>query len=186
MSRSALSLAVPDLSAFAKGLRTQLAALDHPPGHVEMLNACCRAAGYRNFQHFRSSAAPGDLPEAAAPDLGKIEKVARHFDSEGRMVRWPSKASHAELCLWVLWSRLPAGTVSSEFEISALLKGWNTFGDHALLRRAMVDGRLLDRTVDGRAYRRIEQKPPAELSPLLARLYRDRAALPRADVRTRA
>lgn len=171
MSRSAFPLEVADLSAFAKSLREQLATLEHVPGHVEMLNLCCRAAGYRNFQHFRAGAeASVPRPAAPLPDLGKIEKVARYFDAEGRMARWPARFADQSLCFWVLWSRLPAGVVFTEREISELIKSWHLFGDHAILRRGMIDARLISRTQDGREYRRIEQKPPAELSPLLARI----------------
>ena len=171
MSRTAFSLEVSDLSGFAKSLREQLNGLGHAPSHVEMLNLCCRAAGYRNYQHFRAGAAAA-RPSGAEPqpDLDRVEKVSRHFDAEGLMVRWPSKASHAELCLWVLWSRLPAGEAFTEREISEMLGDWHTFGDHALLRRGMVDARLVSRTVDGREYRRIEQRPPAELNALLLRI----------------
>jgi hypothetical protein len=69
-----------------------------------------------------------------------------------------------------MWSRLPAGEVFTEREISEMLADWHSFGDHALLRRGMVDARLVSRTVDGREYRRIEQRPPSELSPLLRRI----------------
>jgi hypothetical protein len=171
MSRTAFPLEVADLSAFAKSVREQLDTLGHMPGHVEMLNLLCRAAGYRNYQHFRAGAAATEPPdEIPRPDLDRVEKVSRHFDADGLMLRWPSKASHAELCLWVMWSRLPAGAVFTEREISEILADWHTFGDHALLRRGMVDARLVSRTVDGREYRRIEQRPPAELSALLKRI----------------
>ncbi len=170
MSRSAYPLAVADVSAFAKSLRGQLAGLAHPPGHVEMLNLLSRAAGYRNYQAFRAHAAaqaPVALPEPGV-DQALVDKVVRHFDAAGRMLRWPARDKQAGLCLWVLWSRLPAGAVFSEREISAVLDGWHVFGDHALLRRALYDFGMVDRTRDGRAYRRIEQKPPAELRALLA------------------
>lgn len=171
MSRTAFPLKVADLSAFAKSVREQLDTLGHMPGHVEMLNLLCRAAGYRNYQHFRAGAAAREpTDEVPRPDLDRVEKVSRHFDADGLMVRWPSKASHAELCLWVMWSRLPAGAAFTEREISELLNDWHTFGDYALLRRGMVDARLVSRTVDGREYRRIEQRPPAELSTLLKRI----------------
>ena len=35
-----------------------------------------------------------------------------------------------------------------------------------LLRRALYDFKLVDRTVDGREYRRIDQTPPRELAAL--------------------
>jgi hypothetical protein len=168
MSRTTHALEVADLSSFAKSLRQQLDGLGHAPSHVEMLNACCRAAGFRNYQQFRAGAAA--TADASAPDLDRVEKVSRHFDTDGLMLRWPSKASHAALCLWVMWSRLPAGVTYTEREISELLADWHSFGDHALLRRGMVDARLVSRTVDGREYRRIEQHPPVELGPLLRRI----------------
>lgn len=171
MPRSAFPLEVPDLSAFAKMMREQLMSLGHVPSHVEMLNLCSRAAGYRNYQHFRAHAEAGEpRPAVPPPDLDKIEKVARYFDADGRMASWPARFAHQSLCFWVLWSRLPAGAVFTEQEISELIKSWHLFGDHAILRRGMIDARLIIRTQDGREYRRIEQKPPAELSPLLARI----------------
>ena len=175
MSRLALPFEVADLSAFARSLRTQLDTLERKPSHVELLNMLCRAAGFRNYQHFRADsearqrlAAPRE--DKPIPDHSLVEKVARHFDGEGRLLRWPSKAPHLKLCLWVLWSRIPSDRVLTEREINDLLNLWHVFGDHAVLRRAMFEAGLVDRTQDGRRYRRIEQKPPVELSALLARV----------------
>jgi hypothetical protein len=175
MPRLALPFEVADLSAFARALRAQLDPLEHKPSHVELLNMLCRAAGFRNFQHFRAGAEARQRLAAApavkpAPDYQLVEKVARHFDGEGRLLRWPAKAPHLKLCLWVLWARIPSGRVLTEREISDLLNRWHVFGDHAVLRRALFEAGLVDRTQDGRSYRRIEQKPPVELGVLLARV----------------
>jgi hypothetical protein len=175
MSRLAHPFEIADLSAFARSLRDQLDKLEHKPSHVEMLNMLCRAAGFRNYQHFRASAEARQRLAAApevkpVPDYQLIEKVARHFDGEGRLLRWPSRVPHLKLCLWVLWARIPSGRVLTEREISDLLNRWHVFGDHAVLRRALFESGLVDRTQDGRQYRRIEQKPPVELSALLARV----------------
>jgi hypothetical protein len=175
MSRLALPFEVADLSAFARSLRDQLDTLEHKPSHLELLNMLCRSAGFRNYQHFRADsearqrlAAPREA--TPLPDHQLIEKVARHFDGEGRLLRWPSKGPHLKLCLWVLWARIPSDRVLTEREINDVLKRWHLFGDHAVLRRAMFEAGLIDRTPDGRQYRRIEQKPPVELSALLARV----------------
>ncbi|PTL75757.1 DUF2087 domain-containing protein [Vitiosangium sp. GDMCC 1.1324] len=183
MPRLALPFEVADLSAFARSLRGQLDQFDHKPGHLELLNMLCRAAGFRNYQHFRASAEARQrlaTPREAlpTPDYQLVEKAARHFDAEGRLLRWPSKAPHLKLCLWVLWARIPSSRVLTEREINELLKRWHVFGDPAVLRRAMFEASLVDRTQDGRQYRRIEQKPPAELSALLARVT------PAEDIRT--
>ncbi|HEX8697710.1 MAG TPA: DUF2087 domain-containing protein [Myxococcaceae bacterium] len=175
MSRLALPFEVADLSAFARSLRDQLDKLEHKPSHVELLNLLCRSAGFRNYQHFRADAEARQRLVATrevkpAPDHLLVEKVARHFDAEGRLLRWPSRAPHLKLCLWALWARIPSDRVFNEREISDLLNRWHVFGDPAVLRRAMFGAGLVDRTQDGRRYRRIEQKPPVELSTLLARV----------------
>ncbi len=179
MSRTAIPLRVDDLSPFAKTLRQSLAghfvADRGPPTHVELLNMLAKAAGFQNYQHLRADAeTAGRLVAAAEPgpraDLGQVEKAARYFDAAGVLLSWPSRLNLQTLCQWVIWSRIPRGEVFTERQISALIRDWHAFGDHALLRRAMVDAKMLERTVDGRQYRRIEQPPPAELGPLLDHL----------------
>ena len=173
MLREIHALTISDVSAFARSLRQALVKREALPGHVEMLNLLSAAAGYRNYQHFR---AQGDRHAEALPaapvDHELIERVARHFDGDGVLMRWPAKNSLQPLCLWALWSRMEAGRTYSDAEMTALLTAWASFGDHALLRRALVSLGYAVRSKDGRAYCRIEQKPPAELSPLLRRVRR--------------
>jgi hypothetical protein len=168
MSRQILSLTIADLSAFAKNLREQLNKLDEKPGDVDMLNMLSRSAGFRNYQHLR--AVTEEAPKADPVDLTLVEKVSRHFDADGVLMRWPSKNSLQPLCLWALWARMEPGRDYADRENTDLLNAWASFGDHALLRRAMVDMGYVTRTPDGRIYRRIEQKPPSELSALLKRI----------------
>jgi hypothetical protein len=181
MPRTAIPLQVADLSPFAKTLRQSLSSHDGKPTHVELLNMLAKAAGFQNYQHLRADAEAADRLTAAtesAPraDLGQVEKAARYFDQHGVLMSWPARYGHQTLCLWVFWSRIPRGEVFTERRISELLKHWHDFGDHALIRRAMIDGKMLERTVDGREYRRIERAPPAELAPLLAHLAARTAA----------
>lgn len=169
MPKTQLAYVVEDVSAAARSLREQLRKLERLPSHVELLNMLARAAGFRNFQHFRAEGAQAGPPPPSFSEA-KVARVVRHFDGNGQLTQWPSRQGHALLCLWVLWSRLPAGAHFTEAEIGAFLDAWHTFGDRALLRRALVDYGLVERTVDGARYTRIEQEPPAELAPLLARL----------------
>lgn len=180
MSRTAIPLRVDDLSPFAKTLRQGLSQHEGVPSHVELLNLLAKAAGFSNYQHLRADAGTGGrltLAAEAAPraDLAQVERAARYFDDGGALQSWPARFNLQLLCLWVLWSRLPADVTYTEREISDLLRDWHEFGDHALLRRAMFEAKLVDRTVDGRAYRRIEQAPPPELKPLL-QFLKDRLA----------
>ncbi|MGR9168597.1 DUF2087 domain-containing protein [Rhizobium sp. KDH_Rht_773_N] len=178
MTRSIFPMEIADLSAFAKSLRKQIEALADKPSHVEMLNLLARAAGYRNYQHFRSLAQSArvlqdwnlKLDPEPLPDEERVLKASRHFDGHGRLVRWPGRRGLQELCLWFLWSKIPANAELTEREISDLLSRLHLFGDAALLRRELFDFGLVHRTRDGRQYRRIERKPPAELGPLLRRI----------------
>jgi hypothetical protein len=171
--RDAIPYMVADVSALSRRLEAELSTLGRVPRHLELLNMLARGAGFGNFQHLRAQAvAAGKLaPVPADPaDLQQVVRAANYFDDTGRLLQWPSKESLARLCLWVLWSRVPRGELFTERSFGELLKAWHSFGDHALLRRAMADWRMMHRTVDGREYRRIEQPPPPELKPLLARL----------------
>jgi len=178
MPRSILPYTVVDVSQAARSIRQQLQELKRTPSHVEMLNILARTAGYRNYQHFRATGAiPADQPlltrARPAIDVDAIERSARFFDREGRLTRWPSKESRARLCIWVIWARFPSGRSFSERDVNERLKELNTFDDHALLRRALVDYGLFVRSSSGDSYRRIEQPPPAELKPLLRRVARN-------------
>ena len=181
MSRQAIPFVSADISALAKSLRAQLAAREACPSHVEMLNMLARATGRRNFQQLRAEGV-GALHSgpAAAPDrevdAGQVSRVAGHFDVEARMVRWPSKTSHQELCLWVIWAQLPSRRALSEADVNALLQARHLFGDHAILRRCLCNSRLLSRTPDGREYRRIEQEPPPLAAALIRRVFDRRTA----------
>ena len=93
MSRQILSLTIADLSAFAKSLREQLNTLDEKPSHVDMLNMLARSAGFRNYQHLK--AVTEDAPKADPVDLTLVEKVSRHFDAEGVLMRWSDVAKGA-------------------------------------------------------------------------------------------
>lgn len=108
--------------------------------------------------------------------MARLGRILRYFDETGRLMRWPGKASHRPDCLWVLWSRLPAGAVMHEREVNERLAAEHLFGDHALLRRELVDTGLMRRTYDGREYRRIEQAPPPEAVELIRLLGRRRRA----------
>ncbi len=179
MSKLHIPFVVADLSGLAKSLRAQLAALDHPPTHAEMLNILARGAGFGNIQHLRADAEAADRLSATPPehpvDHARLEKVLRHFDAEGRMVRWPGRTNHQDICVWAIWAAIPADTRLSEAEINRIIIDAHTFGDHAILRRLMVDMGLLVRTPDGRIYRRVEKKPPPDAAALIAAVTQRRA-----------
>lgn len=178
MSRSLYPFHVQDISVLARSLVRQWDGQAGAPGHVQMLNMLVRASGYRNFQHFRNRAGtpprpgPADGPQrmpSGTAGGGGVERLLRYFDAEGRLVRWPGKFSFRRPCLWVIWAGLPARRTMSEREINRAIETWESFGDHVLLRRELVDAGLLTRRPDGSQYRRVEQPPPPD-ARLLIRL----------------
>lgn len=181
MSRIPLPLHAEDISQFARSLGSQLAAKGAVPGHLELLNMLARSGGFRNFQHLRATARPGQparAQQAAAPvapvSAERLKRLARLFDGEGRLLRWPSRRGMEQSCLWVVWSRVPARRYMSEPELREVLAGAHVFGDHALLRRGLCDLGLMTRTPDGRVYRRVEARPTPEAAALLELLRQRR------------
>lgn len=163
MPRDLISLTIPDLSSFAKTLRADMAVMPAMPSHLSLLGMLAKAAGYRNFQQLKAV-----LPEPAAlPDLKRLAKAQRAFDTLGRMQSWPAQTAVQHLCLWVFWAQLPSRRDLTEAAVNQVLQDGATFGDHVLLRRSLIDARLMTRTQDGRVYRRIEQTPPPEALGLI-------------------
>ncbi len=85
MPRLQLAYEVADISALARSLRDGLGKLERMPGHVELLNLLARAAGFRNFQHYRADAAarqrPSDPPCTRA---GARSRPLREGDAPAR------------------------------------------------------------------------------------------------------
>ncbi len=177
MSRTLLPFHSDDISVLARSLKSQLTKCESQPSHLEFLNMLVRANGYRNFQHYRAQLAALDQLESPLPqpepepvDFVRVKRLLRMFDQGGRLVRWPSKRSRQELCLWVIWSKLPARQVLTEKAVNQILNDNHLFGDHALLRRWLCDYGMMSRTRDGREYRRVEKRPLAEALELIRQL----------------
>jgi hypothetical protein len=165
--REPTPLIAADLSTFAKQLRAQLALrLDSGaglPGHVEMLNLLARAAGHRNVQALQAAA----RARAAVPDeplhrwhgprdpllASDADRTLRLFDTAGRLVRWPSRRPEQVLALWCLWLAFDGKRRYSEREVNEILNAHHAFGDHCLLRRELIELKLLARTPGGEQYR---------------------------------
>ncbi len=177
MPRTTIPFYVDDVSVLARSLRHQLDSFEKKPSHVEMLNLLVKAGGYRNFQHFKAQQSAREELNSCSEQKTEInfklvKKAVRLFNKEKDLVRWPKKYSERVICLWVVWSRITPKKIYTEREISELIKQLHLFGDHALLRRQLVDNRLVTRTADGRSYQRIETQPPTEALEVLRVLRR--------------
>jgi len=165
MPRDTISITIDDLSVFTKALRNTLKQHDGLPGHATMLGLVAKAAGYDNFQHLKAA---GPATTAYVPtEKKRMERAMRVFE-DGMMTRWPKQTSVQGLCLWVFWAALPAREEMTEKQVNALLNARHSFKDHALLRRSLVDHKMVTRAADGSKYRRIEQAPPEDATFLIA------------------
>jgi hypothetical protein len=169
MTRTAFPLEVEDISALARNLHRQITDAEAPLTHLALMNMLVRGAGYRNFQHLRALSLNGErkTPPSAAPDMMRVTQVLRYFDVQGRLTRWPGKTSAQKLALWALWIRLTPDRSMTEQEVSGALNRWHLFGDAAILRRTLVEMKLVTRSPDCSDYRRVGQAPPSDARALI-------------------
>ncbi|MFT3817561.1 MAG: DUF2087 domain-containing protein [Rubrivivax sp.] len=180
MARTSIPLQLADLSGFARTLRRALAerhaAKPTPPTHLELLNLIARAAGHRNLQALQAAAQAAPPPPPPAIDepapaplplSANARKTLQQFDTQGRLLRWPTKFTVQRLAMWVLWTRFEAKRSYTEREVNAILRQANAFGDHVTLRRELIDHRLMTRKSDCTDYRKVAARPDDETRALL-------------------
>jgi hypothetical protein len=83
------------------------------------------------------------------------DELQRYLDEQGRVKVWPSKRNQGKLqrlVLEYLATKFEVGAIYTEKEVNSLLNQYHLFGDPALLRRELFEGRLIDRKPDGSAY----------------------------------
>lgn len=175
MSRTTYPFYTSDISALARSLKQQWALEPAAPGHLQILNMLARAAGFSNFQHLRAAA---ETPAPAASNTFSIltKRLLRHFNEQGRLIRWPTKFSEQLPCIWPIWASIPASQQMSEKAANEWIKSAEAIGDHVLLRRELVNYKLITRTPDCRVYQRLEQDIPQELLEFMAEIERRKAA----------
>ena len=106
-------------------------------------------------------------------------KALKCFDTAGRLARWPLKLSVQRLAMWVLWTRFDARRVYAEDEVNRVLKAWHVYGDHATLRRELINHQLMTRKSDCSEYRKTSPWPDDEVQALLRALRRRQQPLVR-------
>jgi len=92
--------------------------------------------------------------------MSEAVDLSPYLDEDGRITHWPAKKKSAAR---VALRKYLAGKISTQFTlneqaINHLLNRWHTFGDHAFLRRDLVDYGLIKRNQEGTAYWREESE----------------------------
>ncbi|NVK47669.1 MAG: DUF2087 domain-containing protein [Rhodobacteraceae bacterium] len=185
MTRECISLTLPDVSAFARALKSEFGDEGaEAPGHQSLLNAIARAGGYRNFQHLKATQT-GAGPVTPAEGRAVTRALAR-FDEAGLMTSWSTKRKVRQHCLWALWAQVPSRREFTEREISALFDSMTAFRDPAQIRRSLIEDGLLERNLDGSIYRRLEAEPDETAKAVIRAVKRRRDANPEVPDRASA
>ena len=88
------------------------------------------------------------------------EQILKNFLTEDKRLKaFPARRKMKIYALIYLTEKFEAGKEYSEKEVNALLNQWHTFSDPATLRREMFDYGFLNRSRDGRVYRKSESQP---------------------------
>ncbi len=86
------------------------------------------------------------------------DRIVRFLDGEGRIKIWPSKINMKNEVLTYLADKFESGRIYSEKEVNRTINAWHTFNDYFLLRRGLIDAKLLSRTINGSSYWKEERR----------------------------
>ena len=84
------------------------------------------------------------------------------LDDEGRIKDWPSKHARKDAAVRYLATKFEPGRVYTEKEVNEIIDRWHTFGDYFLLRRALIEMRLMERDRRGSQYTLVKQEERAQ------------------------
>lgn len=82
-------------------------------------------------------------------------RIDQFLDDDGRIIKLPSKHKPRRAILEYLITKFEPDTVYTERQVNDICDRWHTFNDFFLVRRELVDERLLGRERDGSRYWRI-------------------------------
>lgn len=88
--------------------------------------------------------------------------LTNFINEDGRITAWPKKHDKKRAVLDYLAEKFEPDHHYTEREVNAVLEKWHTFGDLFLLRRGLIEEKLLCRTRDGSAYWRSPEADPKE------------------------
>lgn len=82
--------------------------------------------------------------------------ITRFLDDKLRVKSWPSKHDMKVEVLRHVACRFESGRFYTEKEVNKIIDEWHTFNDYFLIRRELINNRLLSRINDGSKYWREE------------------------------
>lgn len=90
--------------------------------------------------------------------------ISNFLDDKNKIKIWPAKQEMKFELLAYLSTKFEYDRTYSEKEVNSIINEWHTFNDYFLLRRGLIDYKLLSRTNNGAKYWK-ENPAPVEVSP---------------------
>jgi hypothetical protein len=87
-----------------------------------------------------------------------MSNINNFIDSTGKIKVWPSKHDAKVQVLQYLADKFEYNRFYTEKEVNRVIESNHTFGDFFLLRREMIEKKLLSRTKSGDKYWRTDTK----------------------------
>lgn len=88
-----------------------------------------------------------------------MRSIKSFLDDKNRVKSWPSKKAKKIEVLKYIASKFEVDRVYAEKEVNSIIDQWHTFQDYFMLRRGMIDYKLLGRTRNGSEYWRMNRRP---------------------------
>lgn len=85
-----------------------------------------------------------------------MNDIDNFLDSTGKIKNWPSRKNLKFKILEYLAGKFEHDRFYTEKEVNSIIDSFHTFGDYFLLRRELIESRLLSRTRDGAKYWRTD------------------------------
>ncbi|MTI46320.1 DUF2087 domain-containing protein [Sporosalibacterium faouarense] len=85
-----------------------------------------------------------------------MAKLENFLDEKGRIKQWPSKYSLKIEVVKYVAEKFEEGRVYSEKEVNEIINEWHTYNDYFMLRRGMIEYKLLARKRDGSEYWKVK------------------------------
>lgn len=83
-------------------------------------------------------------------------EIRGFIDADGKIKSWPGKQSKQFILIDLLGEAFETGREYSQLEVNEILNSRHTFNDPALLRRELINRKILERSADGRVWRKVE------------------------------
>ena len=83
-----------------------------------------------------------------------METVEKYLDKNGKIIVWPKRNEDKACVVEYLASKFETDKIYSEKEVNEIILLWHTFSNHTLLRRELIERKLLTRTPDCKEYKR--------------------------------